>query len=536
MKLSRREFLNSIADLAAGFRRLIESECDGFASDADARIERVRRVIAPDGFRFFLQTYFPHYIKVPQPSVLHEYLFKKLPEIVNDSRGRWLALAAPRGEAKSTIVSQIFVLWCIVTAKKHYIPIIMDAQDQAATMLEAIKAELEANPRLAMDFPQIAGAGRVWQVGTIITSNDIKVQAFGSGKRMRGLRHGPHRPDLVILDDIENDENVRSPAQRDKLEGWLNKAVLKLGPPDGTMDVVYIGTVLHYDSVLARTLNKPLWERQSFRALIRWPDDMKLWDVWEELLRNDGEALADLFYTKNKAAMDRGAVVSWPQARPLLMLMKSRADDHAAFDSEYQNDPINSESALFKKFVCWKNVGEWVYFGACDPSLGKLGASRDPSAILVGGLDLQTGVLNIVVAEIKRRVPDLIIEKIIELQRQFHCVCWGIESVQFQEFFRTELVKTSAARGVPVPAVALTPHTDKLLRIESLQPHINNGLIRFHDSQTELLQQLRHFPMADHDDGPDALQMLWMIAQRGAGVGEMKHIARETTRRRYYDD
>lgn len=41
--------------------------------------------------------------------------------------------------------------------------IIMDAFEQAATMLEAIKAELEFNPRLAMDFPRAparAASGR----------------------------------------------------------------------------------------------------------------------------------------------------------------------------------------------------------------------------------------------------------------------------------------------------------------------------------------------------------------------------------------
>ena len=49
--------------------------------------------------------------------------------------GARIAIAAPRGEAKSTIVSQIFVLWCVVTGRKRYVPIIMDSFDQAATML-----------------------------------------------------------------------------------------------------------------------------------------------------------------------------------------------------------------------------------------------------------------------------------------------------------------------------------------------------------------------------------------------------------------
>ncbi|MDH4134586.1 MAG: phage terminase large subunit, partial [Gammaproteobacteria bacterium] len=68
----------------------------------------------------------------------------------------------------------------------------------------------------------------------------------------------------------------------------------------------------------------------------------------------------------------------------------------------------------------------------------------------------------------------------------------------------------------PVPARAVQPSTDKLLRIETLQPHMANGLIRLHPSQTTLIDQLRHFPKADHDDGPDALHMLWMAALSGS--------------------
>lgn len=103
---------------------------------------------------------------------------------------------------------------------------------------------------------------------------------------------------------------------------------------------------------------------------------------------------------------------------------------------------------------------------------------------------------------------------------QYKCLIWAVEAVQFQEFLRSELVKRSAARGIPVPARAVTPHGDKVLRIESLQPHMANGLIRLHPSQHTLIDQLRHFPKADHDDGPDALHMLWQVAQMGAAATE----------------
>ena len=414
-------------------------------------------------------------------------------------------------------MSQLFVLWCLVTGRKKYPVIVMDSIDQAYPMLEAIKAELEFNPRLSMDFPEATGQGRVWQSGTIVTRGDAKVQVAGSGKKLRGLRHGPHRPDLCVLDDIENDEQVRNPEQRDKLQSWLTKTVLPLGGAVGKYDVVYIGTILHYDSVLSRTLANKMWRTARFRALLQWPDRMDLWDTWEALLRSAGEEEASLFYMKNATQMELGAVVSW-LARPVLALMKIRArDGHDAFDSEYQNDPVAGDNAPFSGCIqFWVNrLSDWIFYGACDPSLGKAGASRDPSALLVGGMNRATGVLDVVEAQIKKRLPDRIIEDVIELQGLYKCVLWAVETVQFQEFLRTELIKRSAARGVPVPARAVQPNSDKLLRIESLQPHVRNGLIRLHPNQQTLIDQLRHFPKADHDDGPDALHMLWTIATSG---------------------
>ena len=510
--MKTKEFLKSLAELAASLRQVIEAEVDGFDASPKAIAARRAKVFDPvGGYEYFVNTYFPHYIRSPEKSELHAFLFSRLPEIIRSPKGANEAVGAPRGEGKSTQVTQLFTLWCIVTGQKHYAVIVMDSIDQAYPMLEAIKAELEFNPRLKTDFPEICGQGRVWQAGTIVTANDVKVQVAGSGKKLRGLRHGPYRPDLTVLDDIENDEQVRNPEQRDKLNAWLTKTVLPLGGVGQKYDVIYIGTILHYDSVLNRTLNNPFWHGTKFKAMKRWPDRMDLWDRWEELFRNDGEMVAEAFYQANKDEMERGAVTSWA-ARGVLALMKIRArDGHATFDSEYQNDPVSGEDAPFAKSMkFWTDLpSDLVYFGSLDPSLGKAGASRDPSAIIIGGYQRQTGKLYIVEAQIKKRLPDLIIEDVIRLHRQYRCKLWFVETVQFQEFLKDELVKRSAARGLPVPARAVKPVSDKLLRIETLQPHMANGLIMLNESQQTLVQQFRHFPKADHDDGPDAVHMLW---------------------------
>ena len=247
-RMTADDFRAELAALANGLRRTIEADCASFPADAKASAQRVRRV--QGDFPFFRRTYFPHYTRRKDgtptgDSALHLWLDTALPTAVDNPEGIRQACAAPRGEAKTTFVDVFFSLWCVVTGRKRYILLVADAFEQAASFLEAIKVELESNPRLMADFPGQCGEGRVWNVGTIITASNVKIQAFGAGKRMRGLRHGPHRPDLVLLDDLENDEQVRSPEQRDKLENWLMRTVLSLGPADDSMDVIYIGTILH---------------------------------------------------------------------------------------------------------------------------------------------------------------------------------------------------------------------------------------------------------------------------------------------------
>ncbi|MBF0611854.1 MAG: phage terminase large subunit [Magnetococcales bacterium] len=516
--LTHKQFSDHLHQLGSHYRQLVEWRENGLDTHADQC--HLRRESCNEDFKFFAKHYFPHYLG-ESTSKLHDWLFQRLPQVVlqpyQGKKGIKLAIAAPRGEAKSTLVTQIFTLWCTILLHKRYILIIMDTYAQATTMLEAIKSELENNQRLALDFPECCGKGPLWQEGMLICRHGVKIQALGSGMSLRGLRHRSSRPDLVICDDLENDETVRSRPLRDQLQDWLQKAVLKLGPPDDSMDVIMVGTILHPDSVLARLLANPFWQHARFQAILRWPDHMNLWEHWETILRHQGEEAADKFYKSNTKAMHEGAEVSWPQIRPLLTLMKIRArDGRDAFDAEMQNQPVR-ENATFSQFTFWRESNpHWIFYGAVDPSMGKSGNHGDPSAILVGGYDPTTGILDVVEADIQRRHPDEIIQSVIACQRRYQCMIWGVESVQFQEFFKDELVRRSALAGVPVPAKGIKPNQDKRLRILSLQPHLANGLIRLKQEHQELLRQLRHWGEGDeHDDGPDALQLLWKMAQEG---------------------
>ncbi len=522
--VSQQDFRKNLAEMAADFARTIELSVEAFSSDPAAKAERVRRVKADekDGFRFFMETYLPHYVR-GEASLFHEAVFARVPEIMAAEKGLREMFIAPRGSSKSTHLSLGLALYRIILRKTRYTIEVCDVYAQAALLIEAIKAELTTNPRLQSDFPEACGQGRVWREAEIVTRQDIRVEGVGAGQKLRGRRHGPYRPDTLFFDDIENDEAVRSPEQRDKLESWINKAALKVGPPDGSMHVIWVGTVLHWDAVLVRAAKTPAWRVTKFQAVMNWPDRMDLWDQFEEAYQNEGKDAAVAFYDAPKADMDAGAVVNWPSVQPLVWLMLERAGSHDAFATEYQNQPM-SEGNPFAKLTYWTaRVREWVFFAAIDPSLGKKAKGRDPSAILVGGYDRLSGRMDVVEASIRRRLPDIIISDTIAIQREYRAMLWFVESVQFQEFLRTSLMIEAARQGVGISAVPIIPIGDKNLRIERLQPPVKAGLIRFSPDHTTLIEQLQQWPNAAHDDGPDCLDMLWQNTLIYAGGGGGSH-------------
>ena len=117
---------------------------------------------------------------------------------------------------------------------------------------------------------------------------------------------------MIVLDDIENDENVNTPDQRKKLKSWFEKAVSKAG--DTYTDIMYIGTVLHYDSLLNNVLQNPRYHARKYRAVISWAVNQKLWDEWESIYINlfneNHEDDARAFYESNKDAMMEGVEVN----------------------------------------------------------------------------------------------------------------------------------------------------------------------------------------------------------------------------------
>lgn len=501
----------------------------------------IRRALAAMDLAYFGRAYLPHYFSRPSPqfhaeldTLWRDGVLKGIVPIGDNAKlvdaqdGCRRATAAPRGHAKSTNLTFKGSLHAALYLYKRYIIILSDTSDQANGFLSAIKDELEDNGAIREDFGDLTGG--VWRENVIITSQGVRIDAIGAGQKIRGRKHKNWRPDLMVLDDIENDENVRTVEQRKKLENWFYKAVSKAG--DTYTDIVYIGTLLHYDSLLAKVLKNPAYRSVKYKAVQSFSTS-PLWETWESIytdLGNEGRELeAKKFFEENREEMLAGTKVLWEEKLSYYDLMVTRVSEgEASFNSELQNEPVNPDDCLFnEEWFDYYNPedmdfssADFRFYGFVDPSLGK-NRRADYSAILTGALEVPTGYLYILDADIARRHPDAIISDVLQkadwIQRTYgkRYVKFGVETVQFQWFLKEQLAKVSARARIYLPIEEVPQSSDKVLRIQTLQPDIKNKYIKFSRRHKLLLEQLQYFPMADHDDGPDALEGLRTIAQGG---------------------
>lgn len=507
----------------------------------------LRKELAAFDLSYFGQAYLPHYFVRKSPH-FHEELDGiwiqgvmkgknplKEAKVISRLKGSRQAVAAPRGHAKSTNFTFKDSLHAALYGYKHYIIILSDSTEQAEGFLDDIKTEFEDNGNIIMDFGCLKG-DKVWRTGIILTKTDVKVEAIGSGKKIRGRRHRNWRPDLIVMDDVENDENVNTPEQRRKLKSWFEKAVSKAG--DTYTDIMYIGTILHYDSLLNNVLQNPRYKTKKYRAIISDAVNEKLWEKWEAIYTNlfdeNHENNAKSFYEEHEADMLLGTQVLWEEKLSYYDLMEIKiSEGTASFNSELQNDPIDPENATFNEewFDFYEpelidfSSSEFVFVGANDPSLGK-NKKSDTSSIINLAVSIKTGYMFVVDASVEKRKPDVIITDIFEMNRRLKrdykksFYKFGVETVQFQYYFKEVMATKSAEQGEYLPIEEIQSTINKILRIESLQPMIKNKYIKFNREHKTLLKQLKEFPMGKNDDAPDGLQMAVQLAQtvKGAAI------------------
>ena len=388
-----------------------------------------------------------------------------------------VGIAAPRGHAKSTATDVIYVAWLLAHKVVEYTILISDTYTAATKQLEALAEALTFSQTFIWLYGDLRG--EQWSQNVLHTRNGCMVQAMGKGQQFRGSKFKQHRPKFVILDDVENAEELRSPDRREFLQDWVLKEVIPGMDTEGTLAL--IGTVISDDSLLQNVLDGygafASWRRLFYQAL-NYTDTGSMYSLWPEMWNSQ-----DLYRMGNDPTYHRfiGSIT---------------------FAQEYQNKPRSDKDRIFKgKDIQWcdaKPERTKYTVITVDPAISKKDTA-DFTGKIAASLGYDDKIYIHRIGNDRHSFAES--EKDIRLwNEQIRPDKIGVEVVQYQEALREILI------GLPVQK--LVPDTDKIRRAIAISQYVEQGrivIVRNIANSEVLFNQLTQFPTGAHDDLVDAL-------------------------------
>lgn len=440
-----------------------------------------------------------------------------------------VAIAAPRGHAKSTAITFSYTLACLVFRERSYAIIVSDTVAQSVLFLADIKRELAENQQLRSLF-KIKDFVKDSEDDVIVICEDghmFRIQAKGSEQKVRGLKWSNKRPDLIICDDLENDEIVLNKERREKFRRWFNGALLPCRSARGI--VRYVGTILHNDSLLERFMPK-LHDKATIDTPLKvYRDPRAKKTSWKSV--------------KYRAHNPDFTEILWPQnwsKEKLLATRESLVVQGLAdlYSQEYLNNPIDESIAYFKRPDMLAMNKEdhdkfFNYYITADLAISKEDYA-DYSVFLIAGVD-ENRIIHVVDVIRERLDGREIVDLIIDLEKIYQPDVFGIEKMQVQKaigpFLREEMIRTNV-----FPNIVELEHggKDKIARAKSMQGRVRAHSVKFDKSRDwypEFEDEVCSFPRSKHDDQVDAFAWMGMMLDKVLEAPTSQEMADEE----YYD-
>ena len=270
-----------------------------------------------------------------------------------------LAVAAPDGYGKSTLLSYALVLWSLAYRRHQCIAIGSGSRMAAGELLRAVETEIRENRRLVADFPHLArisrssgaSGSRASPPRDMYVGGIARVGTFGPGGTPADLVFEGRPPELVIMDGFEKTvddgpfEPGRSAGEPCRAERFLRSRILSRLTE---ASVVVTGSLIHAHGLIDRLLEPgeyQSWTKRLYPAIISYPAHFDKWFKWAEI-RATNQDEANRFLDENRGCLQAGASVLWPERESLERLMILRAEHGWAwFDRYRQCRPIGGSLA-----------------------------------------------------------------------------------------------------------------------------------------------------------------------------------------------
>lgn len=439
-----------------------------------------KKLIAEAGHstKVFANTFLPSYFSRPFASITNQ-IFKA----IDDTSKQKVVIAAPRGWGKTTIDALAFPARHICYRLKHFIVHVSNTADDAVRKASNLKRALVTNDIKSGDIiPTVFGdlKGDPWGAQQFV-AGDTLILPRGSGQQIRGLNHLGHRPDLIIVDDLEDAEAVMNEDRREKLKQWFFADLMNsvdLSSKD--WKIVVIGTILHEASLLTQLLKDDTWERITISLC-----DDNLRSNWPEYISD--EKVVELY----RSYANQG-----------------QAD---TFAREFQNKPISGLDAVFRnEYFKYYEPSELldnkdVYFCTIVDPAKTVKLSSADSAVVTVGIDLANRKIFFHDCTAGKLHPDELLNVMFQHVAMHNSRILAVEVTSLNEFITQPIKNEMRARNIHPQFVELKARDKKENRVAQLAPFYRQGYIYHNKNVSHKLElQLLSFPRSELWDVMDA--------------------------------
>ena len=361
---------------------------------------------------------------------------------------------APRDHAKSTALTTDYILAEVLFRSSDYVILVGSTEDGAAEQLGNITEELLENDDLIREF----GVKKVLRTATtdiIVEMQDgyrFRILARGAEQRIRGRLWKGKRPNLLVCDDMEDDEQVENADRRRKFRIWFFRAAKQALSKTGKIRVH--GTVLHDDSLLNRLRKNRSWKH--------------------------------LFYAAH-ASFDDFSNMLWPERWSEAQLKARRQEfiedgDAAGYSQEFLNNPLDHSDAFLKAadFIPMTpedHAAHKIICASADFAVSKADKANRTS-FNVGGKCVEN-LLHFLDFRVGRWDPTEWIDQMFSIQRDWNPDVFWVEDGVIWKAVRSMVYREMQVRDCRINIEAIPSIKDKATRGRSYQRRMRAGQCRF---------------------------------------------------------
>jgi hypothetical protein len=469
------------------YRKSIEQDVTiNYKEALPVKQARIKRLLS--NYDEFIKYYFPKYADAPN-APFHKRFQKKIAD--NDTI--YICRAWAREHGKSVQAGLFIPVFEMFNNRMHNMLLVSHSYDNACDLLMPIMLNLEANPRIINDFG-VQKSWRGWETGKFITADRRSFRAIGSGQSPRGTRNEEKRPDFILIDDIDTDEEARNPARMENKWNWVEQALFPTMSIEGRKRFVVVGNIISKQGVVLRAA--------------KMADDYEKIDI-----------------------LDKHGKPSWQRytlAQVNYMISKI---SYISAQKEYFNNPINKGTVFHEmKYDKVPDLKKFKYIQVyCDSSYKNSRKNDYKALVAVAELDGKYYVLK---ARLEQTTLTQMLLWFFDLrdwlsgksQTYFDVECNGFQDAWYQDVFLPALRIMEKEKGTLPISPDDRDKPDKFSRIEgNLEPLNRRGqlILNIAEKEDPHMRRLEEQFLAiepqlgAHDDGPDAVEgAVWKINTR----------------------